>query len=53
MSGLERYLQEFERDEFGTNDWENMKEIIRERNWQAAQDNMTGMDEEQADWDAE
>lgn len=51
--GLERNLQEFERDEFGTNDFGEIIEVIKEREWSDAQGRMTGMDAEQAEWEEE
>ena len=51
MPGLERFLQKFELDEFGTNDMGEIQEVIREREWSDAQERMTGMAEEQADWE--
>jgi hypothetical protein len=49
--GLERDLQEFERQEWGTNDWGNIKEAILEGESAEAQRRMTGMPEEQSDWE--
>lgn len=49
--GLEEELQQFERDEFGTNDMGEIIQIISERELDAAQKRMTGMPEEQADWE--
>ena len=50
---MEEDLRRFEREEFGTNDFPEIIETIRDREWKAAQSRMTGMDEEQADWDAD
>lgn len=52
MPGLERLLLEFEQKEFGTNDFSQIIEIIQEREWTEAQDRMTGMEEEQAEWES-
>jgi hypothetical protein len=46
-------LQDFERKEWGTNDWQEIQVTIRERDWQERQDALTGMAEEQADWDSD
>jgi hypothetical protein len=51
FGGLEKDLQEFEREEFGTNDFPEIIETIKRREWADAQDRMTGMDAEQADWE--
>ena len=51
--GLESELQSFERDEFGTNDFGEIIGVIRERSWGDAQKHLTGMDAEQADWEAD
>jgi hypothetical protein len=53
MPGLERMLQQFEREEFGTNDFPKIIEVIKEREWSDAQDRLTGMDAEQADWESD
>jgi hypothetical protein len=51
MPGLERYLQEFEREQWGTNDWSEIQEKIREEDKREREEALTGMDEEQADWE--
>lgn len=51
MMGLERYPRCFERREWGTNNWDEIQEKIREQNWRDAQEQMTGMPEEQAEWE--
>lgn len=51
--GLEDQLQEFEREKWGTNDMREIQDAIQEEEWDAAQKRMTGMDEEQADWEAD
>ena len=50
---MEKMMQRFEREEWGTNDWPTIQEKIRETEWKRAQDALTGMEEEQADWDAD
>lgn len=50
---LEEDLLRFERDEFGTNDWDEIQEIIRQRDWEKRQKGLTGMEEEQADWESD
>ena len=50
---LEGELQQFEREEWGTNDWDKIQEKIREKEWSDAEKRMTGMEEEQADWEAD
>lgn len=44
-------LEEFENQEWGTHDMAGIKEKIREEEWSDAQKRMTGMEEEQADWE--
>ena len=51
--GLGSALERFEREEWGTNDWDEIKEKIQEEEWSDAQKRMTGMEEEQADWEAD
>lgn len=46
-------LAEFNRQEFGTDDYAEIREVIRSREWQARQDNLTGMEKEQAEWESE
>lgn len=47
-----QYMERFEREEFGTNDFPEIIEVIRERDWIDAQERMTGMEEEQAEWES-
>lgn len=49
--GLGRALEQFEREEWGTNDMEEIQEKIQEKEWADARKRMTGMEEEQADWE--
>lgn len=51
--GLEKDLRQFEREEWGTNDWPEIKERIWEQETESRQRRMTGMPEEQADWEAD
>ena len=51
MPGLERDLQEFEREEWGTNDWEEIKQKIYEKDKQERENALTGMEEEQREWE--
>lgn len=50
---LGKALERFEREEWGTNDPKEIREAIEAQEWDASQKRMTGMDEEQADWDAD
>jgi hypothetical protein len=50
---LGKYLARFEREEWGTNDWGEIQEKIREDDWEKRQGALTGMAEEQADWEAD
>lgn len=50
---MEDELRAFELEEWGTNRMSEIREKIVEREWSDAQDRMTGMAEEQADWDAD
>lgn len=50
---LGKYLARFEREEWGTNDWGEIQEKIREDDWNKRQEALTGMAEEQADWEAD
>lgn len=50
---LEEELRAFELEEWGTNRMPEIQQQIQKSNWQKAQDALTGMDEEQADWDAD
>jgi hypothetical protein len=50
---LEQDLRAFELEEWGTNRMEEIREKIQADEWSKAQARMTGMDEEQADWDAD
>lgn len=49
---MERYLQQFELEEYGTTDWGEIQAVLQERTWKAAQDRMTGMEDEQAEWES-
>lgn len=51
MDAMEEALREFERQEFGTNDFPTIIGIIQERAWSDAQGRLTGMAEEQAEWE--
>lgn len=48
---MEENLQEFEREQWGTNDMPTIIRAIKEGELRAAQERMTGMAEEQADWE--
>lgn len=48
---MEEELQRFEREEWGTNDWEEIQEKIRNEDREERQRALTGMPEEQADWE--
>lgn len=48
---MEEELQRFEREEFGTNDMEKIREVIIQREMEDRQAALTGMEEEQADWE--
>ena len=50
---LGKYLARFEREEWGTNDWDEIQEKIREKDKREREDALTGMEEEQADWEAD
>ena len=50
---LSNMLEEFEREEWGTNDWSEIQEKIREDDWSQRQNALTGMEEEQADWEVD
>lgn len=49
--GLEQDLQRFEREEWGTNDWDEIQERIIDGEVNDRLKRMTGMPEEQADWE--
>lgn len=51
--GMERELQRFEQEEFGTNDWGEIVDRVTADEWRKAQERMTGMEEEQADWESD
>jgi hypothetical protein len=51
--GLGKALEQFEREEWGTNDMGEIQEAIQKEEWSKAQKRMTGMEEEQADWEAD
>lgn len=48
---LGEQLEAFEREEWGTHDMAEIKEKIHEKNWSDAEERMTGMAEEQAEWE--
>ena len=48
---LEEELRAFELEEWGTNRMPEIQQKIQKSNWQKAQDTLTGMDEEQAEWE--
>lgn len=48
---LGKCLARFEQEEWGTNDFDEIKEKIREDDWRNRQQSLTGMDEEQAEWE--
>jgi hypothetical protein len=52
-AGLGQELQEFEREQWGTNDFPTIISLIEEESIQNAKELLTGMDEEQADWEAD
>jgi hypothetical protein len=49
--GLEAEMTAFNLKEFGTNDPTEIQEVIIRQTHKEARDALTGMDEEQADWD--
>ena len=53
MPGLENYLRRFEQEEWGTNDWEEIQEKIRAEAEEERKKTLTGMPEEQADWEGD
>jgi len=53
MPGLERMLQQFEQEEFGTNDPEEIKQAGIQAIWDENRKALTGMDAEQAEWEGE
>lgn len=48
---MEEELRQFELEEWGTNDLGEIVRKIHERKWEKSQARMTGMAEEQADWE--
>lgn len=48
---LSQMVARTEREEFGTNDWREIQKVIRQQNAEEAQANLTGMDQEQANWE--
>ena len=50
---LSKVLEEFEQEEWGTNDWGEIQEKIREGDWEERRAALTGMEEEQADWESD
>lgn len=48
---LGKYLARFEREEWGTNDWGDIKEKIITAEQRKREEALTGMPEEQADWE--
>lgn len=53
MAGLERMLQEFEQETWGTNDFPTIVDSIERDEWRKARERMTGMDAEQAEWESD
>jgi len=50
---MEDYLREFEREEWGTNDWREIQEKIVDEDKRQREEALTGMPEEQAEWEAD
>jgi hypothetical protein len=50
---LGKYLARFEQEEWGTNDWGEIKEKIITAEQRKREEALTGMAEEQADWEAD
>jgi hypothetical protein len=50
---LGKFLDRFEREKWGTNDWDEIQEKIREGQCRERQEALTGMEEEQADWESD
>lgn len=48
---LSKILEEFEQEQWGTNDLGEILEAVRQENYQERQAALTGMDGEQADWE--
>jgi hypothetical protein len=51
--GAEEEMRKFEQETWGTNDMGEIREAIRSEAWQDAQDRLTGMGPEQADWEGD
>lgn len=51
MPGMEKMLYDFEEEEWGTHDLTEITSKIEAEEWNKARHRMTGMNEEQADWE--